>query len=180
MLDQNPSVNAFGSAFNIPGVNVDIRRPFKVTALPGTMPRTFYDVEKKSRDVGGKTKSTHKLVKRVEHEPAGYLVTFPNGHSIRVRDQAELARLGFDAEPGLIDMLSGQVLAPNTRHVAEQMDMLQYLPTGYAPSEGMKRQAVSMEGLELAPKTKPQASTPKAKTIKRAAPKPRAVKKGVK
>lgn len=44
--------------------------------------------------------------KRVElvKEPAGYLVKFPSkGHSIRVRSDAELKRLGFDQTIPLVD-----------------------------------------------------------------------------
>lgn len=40
--------------------------------------------------------------KKVE-VPYGFDVFFPAGHSIRVRDEAELARLGFDQPADLID-----------------------------------------------------------------------------
>lgn len=42
-----------------------------------------------------------------EQEPYGFNVYFPHGHSIRVRDEAELHRLGYDVPPELIDMDSG-------------------------------------------------------------------------
>lgn len=37
------------------------------------------------------------VVAKVVEEPAGYMVYFPNGNSIRVRDHKELCRLGFRA-----------------------------------------------------------------------------------
>lgn len=40
----------------------------------------------------------------VVEEPAGYLVSFPvKGHSIRVRNDADLKRLGFDRTIPLVD-----------------------------------------------------------------------------
>jgi len=42
--------------------------------------------------------------------PYGYDVYFPAGHSIRVRTDAEMQRLGFMDPPDLIDMDSGDVV----------------------------------------------------------------------
>ena len=42
-------------------------------------------------------------------EPAGYMVFFPSGSSIRVRTDDELKRLGFDSPANLVDMESGLV-----------------------------------------------------------------------
>ena len=49
----------------------------------------------------------------VPHEvevPYGYDVYFPAGHSMRVRTDAELARLGFDKPAELIDEETGDVV----------------------------------------------------------------------
>jgi len=43
-------------------------------------------------------------------EPAGYMVFFPSGSSIRVRTDDELKRLGFDSPANLVDMESGHVV----------------------------------------------------------------------
>lgn len=45
--------------------------------------------------------------------PYGYAVYFPAGHSIRVRDHAELQRLGFDHPAELIDADTGDVVGTN-------------------------------------------------------------------
>lgn len=42
-------------------------------------------------------------------EDAGYMVYFPSGSSIRVRDDDELRRLGFSGEPELVDMETGEI-----------------------------------------------------------------------
>jgi hypothetical protein len=42
-------------------------------------------------------------------EDAGYLVTFPNGHSIRLSEK-KLKAHGFDRDPLHIDMQSGEVV----------------------------------------------------------------------
>jgi hypothetical protein len=39
------------------------------------------------------------------------MVYFPRGHAIRVRNMQELRRLGFDRQPGLVDMDSGEEVA---------------------------------------------------------------------
>lgn len=47
------------------------------------------------------------LTKKKVTEPAGYMVYFPSGGSIRVRTKEELERLEFHKNPKLIDMESG-------------------------------------------------------------------------
>jgi hypothetical protein len=55
---------------------------------------------------------------RVEAKPAGYMVFFPRGHSIRVRNTNELKRLGFHKQPGLVDMDSGDIITPDQEKVS--------------------------------------------------------------
>lgn len=38
----------------------------------------------------------------------GFMVYFPQGHSIHVPNEKELKRLGFHRQPGMIDMVSGE------------------------------------------------------------------------
>lgn len=47
--------------------------------------------------------------------PFGYMVYLRAGHSIRVRDDAELARLGFDKPADLIDE-DGEVVGNTAQH----------------------------------------------------------------
>lgn len=66
---------------------------FVVQKLEGTVERTMIVFDKEGR-------KQEKVVK----VDAGYLVSFPaKGHSIRVRDVAELKRLGFDKTIPLVD-----------------------------------------------------------------------------
>ena len=44
----------------------------------------------------------------VEEVPKGWMVYFPAGHSIRVRSQKEMNRMGFDQSPTMLDMESGE------------------------------------------------------------------------
>lgn len=66
---------------------------FLVQKLEGTVERTVIAFDKEGR----------KFDKTVKVD-AGYLVSFPSkGHSIRVKDAAELKRLGFDRTIPLVD-----------------------------------------------------------------------------
>lgn len=66
---------------------------FVVRKLPGTVEREVITFDKEG-------KRTTRLVK----VDAGYEVSFPaKGHSIRVKNDAELKRLGFDKTVPLVD-----------------------------------------------------------------------------
>ena len=45
-------------------------------------------------------------------EDAGFMVYTPNGTSTRIRTKEELQRLGYDREPELVDMDSGETMGP--------------------------------------------------------------------
>lgn len=45
-----------------------------------------------------------------EEYKGGFMVYFPRGHSIFVKDVKELERLGFSEQPPLVDMNSGDVV----------------------------------------------------------------------
>ena len=59
-------------------------------------------------------------------EPAGYMVFFPSGSSIRVRTDDELKRLGFDSPANLVDMESGEI-------VGSMKDMSFHTMSGFLP-----------------------------------------------
>lgn len=66
---------------------------FMVKKLEGMVERTMIVFDKEGR-------RKEKLVQ----QDAGYLVSFPTkGHSIRVKDMADLRRLGFDRTIPLVD-----------------------------------------------------------------------------
>lgn len=76
-------------AFGMPGV----RLSFVVVALEGTVRRlkTRY-----TKDEG--------LVQEDAEEPAGFLVYFPKGHALRLKDEAALKKHGLDKAPLFINM----------------------------------------------------------------------------
>lgn len=57
-------------------------------------------------------------------EPAGYMVSFPKGHSIRVRNLDELKRLGFDPS-NTVPLLDeeGEVRATIPNHIRRGLPM---------------------------------------------------------
>ena len=69
---------------------------FEVEKLEGTRTKTIHTPKKG----GGFDLQEVKI-------DAGYMVYFPRGHSIRV-DEAELKRSGFDRDPRLVDMKTGE------------------------------------------------------------------------
>jgi hypothetical protein len=87
--------------------NPNAVRRFEVEPVDGKKNMTIAEYDKEK---GGGFKY------EVKKEEFGYMVYFPAGHSIRVRDMAELRRLGYDKQPGLVDLESGEVLQ-------EDMDM---------------------------------------------------------
>src|SRR5690606_28394556 len=69
-----------------------VRPAFMVQKLEGKVKREIIEFDAKGR----------KVRKTVEAD-AGWLVKFPKGHSIRVFDEAELTRMGFDRTIPLLD-----------------------------------------------------------------------------
>lgn len=78
---------------------MDVKPRFETEAIKGkTYQRNVYTHDGKG------LKATKKETKR------GYMVYFPQGHSIHVRDDVELKRLGFHRTPALVDMTTGEEL----------------------------------------------------------------------
>ena len=79
---------------------------FEVEELTGERTVTKYKYEE--RDTGrtdskGNPIESHVMKEYTETVPAGYMVYFARGHSIHVRNDAELRRLGLDRSPYLSD-----------------------------------------------------------------------------
>lgn len=64
----------------------------------GKVERSYYSIDKK----------THQFESKAKKEDAGYIVYFPSGSSIRIKDEEELKRQGFHLNPSLVDMDSGE------------------------------------------------------------------------
>lgn len=88
-------------------IEQDVRAAYEVHPYTGKTTRQVCKVDKKTRQV---------VCEHVE-DTGGYMVYFPKGHSIRVRDEKELALLGFDRPAKLIDMETGD----ETGQVAESL-----------------------------------------------------------
>lgn len=69
----------------------------------GKVNRTHYKWDEEKRQ----------MIKETVEEDAGFIVYSPSGNSVRIRDEKELRRLGFNRNPELIDMDSGDVVGPS-------------------------------------------------------------------
>jgi hypothetical protein len=87
-------------------LELSLRRSYEVRQFIGTVKREKI-LYKRVEDKHGKKPVYTRSTKEVE-EAGGYLVTFPRGHSIRVRDKATLQRLNFSESPEIIDMNTGE------------------------------------------------------------------------
>jgi len=79
---------------------------FEVEEIPGKVKRTKYKYDERDTgrtDAKGNPIKSHVMKEYTDEEPAGYMVYFARGHSIRVRNDVELRRLGLDRSPYLSD-----------------------------------------------------------------------------
>lgn len=79
---------------------------FEVEELSGKVKRTKYKYEERDtgrQDAKGNPIKSHVMREYTEEVPAGYMVYFARGHSIRVTSDLELRRLGLDRSPYLSD-----------------------------------------------------------------------------
>ena len=70
------------------------RLSFVVRAIKGKIKREICSY---SKDAGG-------IRKAIKEVSAGFIVYFPMGHAIRVKDAHTLKELGFDKKPQILDM----------------------------------------------------------------------------
>ena len=85
----------------------------------------------------GKTFSFEK-----KDDKCGYMVYFPQGHSIHVRTTEELKRLGFHRQAGLIDMESGEEVPMSMNRSLKEHVVRKTKPSRGAASEE------TLEGLQ--------------------------------
>jgi len=89
----------------------DIKPAFEVEILEGTIPRQIVKM------IEGE------MITETIEEPRGYMVYFPSGHSIRVRNHKDLVSLGFEKAPNLVDMESGDELTlPTQRSLKSEVE----------------------------------------------------------
>ena len=96
-----------------------IKPRFEVHPLEGNVTRTIYEKTLKGEEgkFGG-------FKEKEITEPAGFMVYFPTGASIRVRNDEELERLGFTRAPELVDMESGDVVGVANLSLKARADQL--------------------------------------------------------
>lgn len=114
-----------------------IRKPYEVTPLAGSVRRECVEIVHVRDRVlrNGDKRPVYRLEKREKIAPAGFMVRFPAGHSLRIETEEEMARLGFTMEPGLVNMLTGDIIIPNHEKMSSQIDLMTHLPTSYIPAE---------------------------------------------
>jgi hypothetical protein len=98
---------------------LDVKPAFQAEKVTGNFFRMVMSIEEDVRTVGNgpieKKIITRKLVPRREEFHEGYMIYFPQGHSLFVAadDEDQLQRIGVYATPPLVDMNSGEEV-PNT------------------------------------------------------------------
>lgn len=94
---------------------IDFKPSFQVEKLTGNFTRMIMHIEEDIREVGplkNKQIIARKLTRKVEEFTEGYMIYFPQGHSIFVAadDQEQLDRIGVFGRPQTVDMNSGEVV----------------------------------------------------------------------
>jgi hypothetical protein len=94
---------------------LDFKPAFQVEKVSGNFKRTVMHIEEDVREVGplkNKQIIARKLVPKLEEFHDGYMIYFPQGHSILVAadDVDQLQRIGVTDQPPLVDMNSGEVI----------------------------------------------------------------------
>ena len=98
--------------------NLDFKPAFQAEKVTGNFTRMVMHIEEDVRAVGplgNKQVITRKLVPKQEVFHDGYMVYFPQGHSmfIAADDEEQLQRVGVLEQPRLVDMNSGEEVPNN-------------------------------------------------------------------
>lgn len=97
---------------------IDFKPAFQVEKVTGNFTRLVMHIEEDVREVGplkNKQIIARKLVPKQEVFHEGYMVYFPQGHSIFIAadDEDQLKRIGVLEQPSLVDMNSGEYVPAN-------------------------------------------------------------------
>jgi hypothetical protein len=98
--------------------NLDFKPAFQAEKVTGKFHRMVMHIEEDVRSVGplgNKQVITRKLVPKLEEFSEGYMVYFPQGHSMFVAadDEEQLQRIGVLEQPRLVDMNTGEEVPMN-------------------------------------------------------------------
>lgn len=97
----------------MPTSSLDFKPAFQAERVTGKFTRMVMHIEEDVRTVGplgNKEIITRKLVPKLEEFNDGYMVYFPQGHSIFLAadDEEQLKRIGVLEQPRMVDMNSGE------------------------------------------------------------------------
>ena len=127
---------------------VDFKPTFQCEKITGDFTRMVMHIEEDVREVGplkDKKIIARKLVPKQEVFHEGYMIYFPQGHSMFVAadDTEQLVRIGVLEQPQLVDMNSGEVIPTNfqlsPKEIVEAKTRAKYKPRatgGLATLEG--------------------------------------------
>ena len=102
----------------MPTSNLDFKPAFQSERVTGKFTRMVMHIEEDVRNVGplgNKQVITRKLVPKQEEFTEGWMVYFPQGHSIFIAadDEDQLRRVGVLEVPRMVDMNSGEEVPPD-------------------------------------------------------------------
>lgn len=126
---------------------MDFKPTFQVEKVPGPHYRMIMHIEEEVRDVGplkNKQIISRKIVPKREEFDEGYMIYFPQGHSMFVAgdDVEQLQRIGVLEQPQMIDMNSGEIvpaqLSMTPKEIVDAKTRAKYRPRqgGLATLEG--------------------------------------------
>jgi len=118
---------------------LDIKPAFQAEKVTGSFKRVVMHIEEEVRQVGAlKDKSiiTRKIRPIEEEVTEGYMIYFPQGHSIFVAadDTEQLRRIGVLQDPRMVDMESGEEVPDgfglSPKEIVERKTQNRPRPTG--------------------------------------------------
>lgn len=79
------------------------RLAYVIVPIHGTVEREKITLETKTRDRNGKATMVERKIVKVD-EPYGFMVYFPRGHAVRLKDKRRLAHYGLSRTPQFVNM----------------------------------------------------------------------------
>jgi len=108
--------------------SIDFKPTFQCERVTGNFTRTVMHIEEDIREVGplkNKQIIARKLVPKEETFHEGYMIYFPQGHSMFVAadDEEQLKRIGVLEEPRVVDMNTGDIMALSPKEIVQRKEL---------------------------------------------------------
>jgi hypothetical protein len=108
--------------------SLDFKPTFQCEKVTGDFKRTVMHIEEDVREVGplkNKQIIARRLVQHEEVFHEGYMIYFPQGHSMFVAadDEEQLKRIGVLNEPRVVDMNTGDIIALTPKEIVERKQL---------------------------------------------------------